>query len=214
MSFVEQLVEWANSVGWPLGSIVLGLCSIIEYIFPPFPGDTVTIVGAILIPTADWPWLAVWVATVTGSTIGAVFNREIGVWFVDHPTHDTWLHRLLSRPRLKRRIDRVILQFEKRGAAILIVNRFVPALRSVFFIAAGMARLPRARVALYSVISASAFNGMLLAIGMWVGFEIDPLIEIVSAYSEAVTIAIFFVVIIWLFRSKHVQVGKSTNADD
>ena len=43
---VQQFAEWITSYGVIWVYLAIVLASFIENIFPPFPGDTVTIVGA------------------------------------------------------------------------------------------------------------------------------------------------------------------------
>jgi membrane-associated protein len=79
-----------------------------------------------------------------------------------------------------RGIERVMAGFRRWGPAFLMVNRFMPGVRAFFFVAAGMARLPALWVALYSAVSAGAWNALLLLAGYFVGDNLEQLQALLS----------------------------------
>lgn len=197
MTFLEQTIVWAEEVGWVWGSIYLFLGSLVEYVFPPFPGDTITVVGAAFIPTAGWPWAAVWFATISGSVVGASLNWRLGVWIASSPEKETWFHRWVRRPRVASKISRVVSAFEARGPIFLAVNRFVPAFRAVFFIAAGMANISLGRTVFWAAVSSALWGAALMVVGSAIGFQIDRLALFVSRYFEVMTCVLLFAFIVW-----------------
>src|SRR5699024_9356965 len=134
------------------------LSAMIEYIIPPFPGDTVTVVGAVLIPAAGWPWWGVFAAVVVGSLAGASFNWWLGDWVSRTGDKKTWIHRFLQREAVRPRVDALLERFERHGSIYIVLNRFIPAFRAFFFLAAGMARLKLWKVLLFAALSAAMWN--------------------------------------------------------
>ena len=173
-----------QAIWW--GLLVLTASAMIEYVVPPFPGDTVTIVGAVLIPTAGWPWWAVFAAVMLGSTIGAGFDWWLGYWIAENEHRDTWLHRFLERESVEPRVAKLKDQFRKRGSAYIAANRFLPAFRALFFVVAGLTRLPLGRVLFYAAISAAVWNAALLGAGYAVGYNLDELASLVEQYTNIV----------------------------
>lgn len=186
MEQIHLIFEYFQSQSTLYGLILLCLSAGIEYIFPPFPGDTVTIVGAILIPEAGWPIEGVFAAVMLGSTAGAVFNWWIGRWLGDYEHKETFIHRWLSREPQREKIETLKRRFSKHGSAYITANRFVPAFRSLFFIAAGMSNLRLRNVVFFSALSAALWNSMLLGVGYAVGYNLDRLVLLLDQYTAVV----------------------------
>ncbi len=196
-----------QAVWW--GLLLLLLSALIEYIFPPFPGDTVTIVGAVLIPTAHWPLPGVFLAVTVGSVIGAAFNWWVGDWVARNQHKNTWVHRFLDREKVRPRVDKLIHRFERHGSAYIAINRFVPAFRAVFFLAAGLARLVLWRVLAFAALSAALWNAALLGVGYLVGYNIDALAAWVHRYTKVVYLGLGVAIVVW-FGIKIVRKLKDT----
>lgn len=202
---MEELLAWLQRSEGPLAYLVLGLASLVEYVFPPFPGDTITVFGIVLAASAGYSVLGVYGALGAGAVIGGMAAYGLGRALAAR--REGSAPGFLRRERVRRAIDTVLARFERHGAAYLAINRFVPALRSVFFVAAGMARLPAWKVALFGAISACAWNGLLLAVGWALGANFDALASWVRAYSYVaigivVVIALVAGVRVWLFRRR------------
>jgi membrane protein DedA with SNARE-associated domain len=184
-----------QAIWW--GLLLLMLSAMIEYVVPPFPGDTVTVAGAVLIPTAGWPWWAVFGAVTLGSLIGAAIDWWAGNWVARNQERNTWIHRLLDREKIRPKVDKLIHQFEKHGSVYIAINRFVPAFRAVFFLAAGLARLVLWKVLLFAALSAALWNAALLALGYLVGYNIEELANWVQRYTHLVYVGLGVAILLW-----------------
>src|SRR5688572_30690893 len=76
-SMVEQFDSWVQSVGYA-GLLVLGLAALIEYVFPPFPGDSILVLGGIYAVRGEKPWLLVLAAVTLGSVLGSAIDYGFG----------------------------------------------------------------------------------------------------------------------------------------
>ncbi len=178
---VDWLTDWliglASDRNHPLGLAVLLGSAMIEYVVPPFPGDTITLLGAILITGYGWSWWAIFSAVVAGSMAGSLIDYWVG-------------RRLRARPRRGNAarwasLDRVVARFERHGAAYLIVNRFLPGIRALFFVAAGLAGMPLRRVLLFGGLSVALWNGLLILLGAALGANLDSLTRLMRRYTAA-----------------------------
>ena len=79
------------------------------------------------------------------------------------------------RPMLER--------FERHGVVYVAINRFLPGIRALFFVAAGMSGLPLKKVLLWGAVSAAAWNGLIIAVGFAVGKNWERLLEILKSYT-------------------------------
>jgi membrane protein DedA with SNARE-associated domain len=185
---MEELLPWLQQSEGPLAYLVLGLASLIEYVFPPFPGDTVALFGVFLAATAGYGVVWVYLVLNLGALGGGMAAYGFGRWIAERREHRT--PRFLRGQQARKAIDAALARFERHGAAYLALNRFVPALRSVFFIAAGMAKLPAWKVALWGTVSAAAWNALLLTLGWAVGSNYARLEGWVRTYSTVALIVV------------------------
>lgn len=161
------------------GLLLIAACSAIEYIFPPFPGDAVSLFAAFLVAARGWSMPLVLAAMTGGSLVGASCHWALGFWLSGR----NWKPRTQRGHQLHRGIQRVALGFGRHGAAYLAVNRFVPAMRAFFFLAAGYIRMPFAKVALWGGASALLWNTGILTLGWIAGRNRARLEELVRTYA-------------------------------
>ena len=149
--------------------VCLGIASLIEYLFPPFPGDTVVLAGAVLVGVFGWPALPVLGAVTAGAILGSAIDFQLGLWLVSSGRVES----LGDRKRAA--VERIAQRFRDRGAVYLALNRFVPGVRALFFVAAGLAGLRWGPVLLWSAVSALAWNALLVGAGVALGANLDTL---------------------------------------
>jgi membrane protein DedA with SNARE-associated domain len=178
--WAESIMRWLAEGEGPLGYLVLVFSSMIEYVVPPFPGDTVALFGVFLAATAGWSIVFVYAALNFGAIAGGMIAYAFGRAMADPERRPGWLRG----PRSERAIATITARYRKHGVAYLAINRFVPALRAFFFIGAGMAGLSPFPVAFYGGLSAFLWNALLLAVGFGVGANWDVMVELASAYSK------------------------------
>jgi len=181
MHLGEQLIDIVARNHNTLGFGLLALCACIEYLFPPFPGDMITVFGAFLVARRGWSGPAVFGAVMLGSAVGCMIDYAFGRWL--GRTEDRWTRGRLHRFRPQ--IDRLIERFSRHGGLYIAINRFIPSLRGLFFIAAGMARLPWWEVLAFGTLSALLWNALLLMLGLTVGESWDRLIAWFHSYGLA-----------------------------
>ncbi|MCB9709352.1 MAG: DedA family protein [Myxococcales bacterium] len=191
---LTALLEWLRTHEGPGGYGFLGLSAMLEYVVPPFPGDTVTLFGVFLAVTAGYSMVWVYLMLTAGSVMGGVLSYGIGLWL---GAEEGRLGRWVSNPRLRRGVTVVRQRFERRGAIYLAVNRFLPVLRGVFFIAAGMARMRLWQVVVYGLISALAWNGLIVAVGYSVGANWQALYSLYHQYTLAVVAVLALLLLGW-----------------
>jgi len=188
-AFLQQ-----NNNPWGLG--LLGLSALVEYVFPPFPGDTVTLFGAFLVVRYGWSLAWVFSAVMLGSTAGFVVDYAIGRRLARAYEEG----RLARSEKVREQIERVLASFRRHGPAYVVINRFLPGVRAVIFVAAGMARLDARRVMLYALVSAAAWNALIVAAGYAVGSSWERIERLFHHYALAVWILLGLVAVVLVAR--------------
>lgn len=183
---VESIDHFIMTLGLA-GLLVLGLAAMLEYLVPPFPGDTITLLGGVYAVRGDHPWPLVFCIITAGSVAGAAINYWFGTWlarrFEAHPHKSVFG---LTHARL----EAVQARIRRGGPWLLLVNRFLPGIRGVIFIAAGAARIPRRNALLLGTLSAMAHNGLMLMIGRAVGGNLERLASLMAKYQLAVVVLV------------------------
>lgn len=165
--FIDPILRWLEGHEGPLAYLVLFASALLEYVFPPFPGDTVTLFSAFLSVTAGYnPWLTYAVLQL-GAMGGMTATYYFGRWMASVPTERR--PRFLREGRGRHALDRALEIFARRGQMWLIGNRFLPAFRAVAFVAAGMSNMPLRIVLLWGGLSAAIWNTALFVLGYVAG---------------------------------------------
>ena len=166
----------------PLAYLALAAAALVEYVVPPFPGDTVALAGVFLAATAGWSPLYVHLALTGGSIVGGLMAWSFGRWLAAH--QERW-PRLLRGPRADSALTEVRRRFDRHGPAYLALNRFLPALRAFFFVGAGLAGMRPWPVVVWGGLSAALWNGLLLGFGYLIGRNWERLMGAYRAYALA-----------------------------
>jgi membrane protein DedA with SNARE-associated domain len=193
--YLDSWIQYIAANNNPVGLTILGVSAAIEYVFPTFPGDTITLFGAFLITARGWSFALVFLTVLGGSAVGAMADFYFGRWLGRREAH--W-----SGPRAHARqiIDGLVERFRRHGEMYIAVNRFLPAVRAFFFIAAGMAGLRPGRVLFWSLVSASAWNLLIIGAGALLGANWQRIQWVATQYSRAVGVGLAVVVVVLLVR--------------
>lgn len=182
MSTIERVVAVLSEAlarTGPAAPAILFLGSLVEYVFPPFPGDTLVVLGAWYAVNGKISWPFAFLAVTAGAVVGAWIDYRIGVA----------LGAALERGAMRRgpitleHVRRVEAGYARWGAWFLLANRFLPGIRAFLFVGAGAARLPVGKVLLWGGISAVAWNALLLLVGAYLASNISEFVGWVERYT-------------------------------
>jgi membrane protein DedA with SNARE-associated domain len=189
---IPYLNALAQDPNHPLGLLLLFLSSMIEYLFPPFPGDTITLFGAVLITAYHWSFWLMMVVLTLGSVLGAAIDFYIGVWARKKSDQ-----KAEEGKKLAGHLEKLAEKLHKYGEAYIVINRFLPGVRAFFFYAAGFSGLRFGRVMLYATLSAICWNLCIVAAGAMVGANFDKLQVLAQEYTLIMWILMGSLVLLW-----------------
>jgi membrane protein DedA with SNARE-associated domain len=192
---VAALTEVLARTG-PAAPVILFLGSLIEYVFPPFPGDTLVVLGAWYAVNGKISWPVAFAATTSGAVLGAWVDYRIGVAL------GAALERGAARrgPITLEHVRQVEAGYARWGAWFLLGNRFLPGVRAFLFVGAGAARLPVGKVLLWGGISAAAWNAMLLLVGAFLVKNLDEFVHLLGRYTTLAWAVMAVLAVIFLAR--------------
>lgn len=196
----------------PFAPAILLAASLVEYVFPPFPGDLIVVLGAWYAVEGELSWPVTFAAVTAGALAGAWIDYRIGAAIG---------RRLESRAARRgglsaERLARFEAAYRRWGAGLLLANRFLPGVRAFIFLGAGATGIPLARVMLLGGISAALWNALLLGLGALVAHNVDELVALVertnlaAVVGLAVAVAVALVVAAVRRRRARVRAGEGS----
>lgn len=202
--------EWITNMMNQFGYIGIALLIAIENIFPPIPSEIILTFGGFMTTKSNMNiWLVSLSATI-GSAAGAIALYYIG--------------RLVTPERLERFIGKwgFILQlktqdikkaeywFHQRGSFTVFFCRFIPIVRSLISIPAGMTKMKMGKFLLYTGLGTAIWNIVLVNLGAFAGEKWNTIANYINTYSYAVFILLVCAgigIVIWLFYNRKIRKG-------
>jgi membrane protein DedA with SNARE-associated domain len=192
-----QILSEALSRTSDYAPLILFLGSLVEYVFPPFPGDSLVLLGAWYAVHGELSWPVTFLSVTAGAVAGAWIDYQVGAA----------LGRRLDRSAERRgpltadRLHRVEQGYRRYGAWFLVANRFLPGVRAFLFVAAGASGMPMGRVLLYGGVSAAVWNVLLLAAGSYLVRNLDEMVLLLERYTAAAWAVIAAVAVVLVVRA-------------
>ena len=192
---IEHLLEHISSLSPFWIYLVLFFFSFLENVFPPSPSDLVTIVGGSLIVTHSIDFFPTLLATTLGSVAGFM-----AIFFIGSQLDK----KIVRAGKIKFISVEALLKvenwFSKYGYFIILINRFLPGMRSIISLFAGLSELNARKTALLASISAVIWNAGIIYLGVLFGRNVKYADNLISTYSNIVLVILILVLIIYLLR--------------
>lgn len=131
-------------------------------------GETVVILGGIMVQRGTLPFAGAILAAAIGSFIADQLFFAAGRRFRDHPRVRRW--------SAKPAFARALTAFERHPTLFVFAFRFLYGLRTVSPVAIGTTRLPLARFMLLNGSAALLWATIFVSIGYWFGHGLSELI--------------------------------------
>lgn len=202
---MEDLIQQLKQSDPLWAYFFLFISAFVENIFPPIPGDTVTLVGAYLVGIGFLNFWGVLFATTAGSILGFMTIFGVAYW-LEWKVIEKYQPRWVSVSR----INRVENWFRRYGYWIILFNRFLSGARSVISFVAGLSKMHVFRVFVLALISCTVWNGTLIYLGSLIGKNWQEIVELLKTYNRIVFIAL--VVLLAIYGGYRFFVHRKGNA--
>ena len=180
----------------------------IENIFPPIPSEVVLLFGGFMTTYSKLGVPLMILFSTLGSVVGAIVLYYVG--------------KILNKERLKKivsgkigkilrlkasDIEKADHWFDTKGNKTVFFCRFIPVVRSLISIPAGMSEMAMTKFLVYTTIGSAIWNTVLLVVGNRVGKNWKDILGIMDRYSHIVLILLIllfiaFLVYFFYFRTK------------
>ena len=190
--FLEALASPLEHYGlWAIFLLV-----VVEDFGIPVPGETVIIAASIYAGSGRLNVVAVGVVAFVAAVLGDNIGYGIGRWG-GRRLVDRWGKYVFLTPE---RLDKAEDFFDRQGAKIITIARFIEGLRQANGIIAGITKMHWLRFIAYNALGAALWVGTWVSIGYFAGQHINAIYGVVTRYSLYVAIAAVVVIVALVAR--------------
>ena len=209
MTIIDNLIAW-YSAHMNYASITALMA--VESSFIPFPSEVVIPPAAFVANQPDSVLYATDVYAINvliivlfgtlGAMIGALINYYLSRWLgrpIIYKFADSKLGHLLLLSGVK--IERAEVYFREHGNVSTFVGRFIPGIRQLISIPAGLSKMKMLPFLFYTFLGAFIWNCVLALLGYVAAGNID----LIKEYSHELSVAILIIVVLVIvfFVAKH-----------
>ena len=191
--------NWLIDIMNEYGYIGIMFLIAIENIFPPIPSEVILTFGGFKTTASNLSILGVIISATAGSVVGAIILYIIGLQFDVARLEiivNKWGHILRITTNDIHKADG---WFNKYGHWTVFFCRFVPLIRSLISIPAGMSNMHLGIFLSLTTLGTLIWNIVLVCLGASVGASWELIIEYMEVYSKIVYIILFLFIITLIF---------------
>lgn len=200
----EFIIQMMNQFGYFGVFFLIAL----ENIFPPIPSEVILLFGGFMTTYTKLNVIGVVIASTLGSLLGAIVLYYIGK-ILNKERLKKIIHGKIGKVlRLKASdIDKADHWFDTKGNKTVFFCRFIPIVRSLISIPAGMSEMPMGKFLLYTTVGTMIWNTVLTVLGNKVGENWEDILLIFENYSHiaAVVLVIIFIIGVYYFYHKKLK---------
>jgi membrane protein DedA with SNARE-associated domain len=181
-SLTQQIANWATHLLETSGYAGLVLLMALESMIAPIPSEAVMPFAGFLIVESKFTWLGVILFSTLGSVLGSLVSYYLGYWGGRPIVLKVGKYFLLDKSHL----DTTEKYFTKKGEITIFIARFIPVVRHLISIPAGLAKMNIWKFLIYTVIGACCWNTILTIAGFYLKNNWNSLMK----YSHTIDIVV------------------------
>lgn len=196
---INLLVYFAISTIFTLGYFGLVILMALESMVVPLPSELVMPFAGFLASQGKFSFIFVVIFSTLGSIIGSLISYYMGKYGGNLFVLKYGKYLFLDEHDLKMTEN----WFAKRGERTIFISRFIPVVRHLISIPAGIGRMNIGKFSIYTIIGAGLWNAFLA----YLGYILGENWESVRKYSEyiSITVAVLLVIAGVYFIRKHLK---------
>ena len=199
-----QLFSIITKIISQTGYLGISFFMALESMIFPIPSEAIMPFAGFLAAQGQFSMWGIAIASTIGSLIGSYLSYAIGLYggkpflqkfgkfFLLDESHLEWTEKF----------------FQKYGNKAVLISRFIPVVRHLISIPAGIAKMPLFTFGIYTALGATTWN-MFLA---WLGFKLKEKWNLVDEYTHFLDYIVVFVLLIVIvyFYYKLIRKRKTT----
>ena len=177
----------------------------IENLFPPIPSEVILTFGGFMTTTTELNIPLMIVAATIGAVVGAAILYGLGT-LLDVERQDKIVDKYGNILRITHAdIHKADSWFDRYGFWTVFFCRFVPLIRSLISLPAGMANMNFGLFLLFTTVGTVIWNTVLIYLGAAVGSQWETIVHYMDIYSNVAYVILGIIgiaVIIWYIRKR------------
>ena len=182
------------------GYIGVFLLIAIENIFPPIPSEVILVFGGFMTTYTSLNIPIMILAATLGSLLGAIVLYYIGKIFNKERLKRIVNGKIGKVLRLKASdIEKADKWFDTKGNKTVFFCRFIPIVRSLISIPAGMSEMPMQKFLLYTITGSLIWNTVLIIVGSIVGDKWETIVGYLDNFSNIILIILVIIFVVAMY---------------
>ncbi|MCT8332386.1 DedA family protein [Leptospira sp. 85282-16] len=201
-TFLGRILELPPLVLW----VFFCFSNFLENVFPPWPGDTVTIFSGFLSSSQDSPLslVSVVLATYFGNLLGALVMYFFGERILQFLKRSKF--PFLSALYQEENLQKTLVWFRKHEIVVVLLSRFSAGIRFFVSIVAGMSKMNIIKFVLLYSIAISLWCGILLLGGSLLGSNWNQIVVMLSYYNRVIGLVILCFILYFLYKLRRKEI--------
>ncbi len=195
---IEKIVSFIDSTGYSSVAFLMMLESMVA----PVPSEAVLPFAGFLVASGRFTFWGVTLASTGGSIVGSWLSYLMG-YYGGRPLINKFGRYLLLNQHDLEVTERF---FNKHGSWAIFVARFIPVIRHLISIPAGIGRMKWLPFTIYTTIGAALWNMFLT----WLGYHLRNHWDLIQRYSKPIDIIMLILLIAALvyFIRSHLRYNR------
>jgi len=188
------------------GHLTVFVGMVLESMVFPIPSEAIMPFTGFLIAEGQFSFWAVIIVSTLGSIVGSLISYVIGYYGGAPFIKKFGKYFLLDQAEF----EATNRFFERRGAITVFICRFVPVIRHIISLPAGMARMNLWKFSILTIIGAGLWNTFLA----YVGYRLKQNWQLILEYSKTIDeiVVVMLIILVGLYVYRHVRKkNKSKN---
>lgn len=183
-----------------VGYLGVFLLIAIENIFPPIPSEVILVFGGFMTTYTTLNIPIMILAATLGSLVGAIVLYYIGKIFNKERLKKIISGKIGKVLRLKASdIEKADKWFDTKGNKTVFFCRFIPIVRSLISIPAGMSEMPMQKFLIYTILGSLIWNTVLIVVGSIVGDKWETIVGYLDNFSNVILIILVIIFVVAMY---------------
>ena len=187
MGLTNFLIDYFTLIIEKLGYLGIGILMTLESMVAPVPSEAVMPFAGFLWYDGKFTLWGIILASTLGSILGSLISYYIGAYGGRPLVKKFGKYLLLNEHHL----DKTEQFFQKYGDKTIFISRFIPIIRHLISIPAGIGQMRLGKFILYTTVGAGLWNSFLA----WLGFQLRDKWEVIRKYTEILDVLIIIIIV-------------------
>ena len=194
------------------GYLGIFLLILLENLFPPIPSDVILTFGGFMTISTSMNVFGVILVSTIGSLLGAIILYYLGKILNKERINKIIKSKYGKLLRIKSKdIEITNKWFYTKGRKTVFFCRFVPVVRSLISIPAGMSEMQLLQFTIYTFFGSLIWNTVLISIGAFAGDKKDYILSLLDDVSNIVLTVLIVIFVVLIYKFYNTRIKKKSN---